>query len=153
MENPLRGPQRLADLKAFLMRGTVIDLPVGVVIVAAFTAVAGSVGQDPFNLVLGLLPGGIGVSNLFLVLSGERLPPSRPPGRAAHRCRHRCLPQRRDRVRHCRFRGVRAGARAGADHAEGAARAAAGSDADRGAARRDMRRTARRPPLKRGVRA
>ncbi|MCX7751186.1 MAG: large conductance mechanosensitive channel protein MscL, partial [Candidatus Bipolaricaulota bacterium] len=47
-------------------------LPVGVVIVAAFTAGAGSGGQDPFNLVLGLLPGGIGVSNLFLVLSGER---------------------------------------------------------------------------------
>jgi large conductance mechanosensitive channel len=72
MENPLREPQWLKDFKAFLMRGNVIDLAVGVVIGAAFTAVVGSVVEDLFNPVFGLLLGGIDFSNLFLVLSGER---------------------------------------------------------------------------------
>lgn len=72
MENPLREPQWLRDFKAFLMRGNVIDLAVGVVIGAAFTAVVGSVVEDLFNPVFGLLLGGIDFSNLFLVLSGER---------------------------------------------------------------------------------
>jgi large conductance mechanosensitive channel len=72
MENPLREPQWLKDFKAFLMRGNVIDLAVGVVIGAAFTAVVGSVVEDLFNPLFGLLLGGIDFSNLFLVLTGER---------------------------------------------------------------------------------
>jgi len=69
---PLREPQWLKDFKAFLMRGNVIDLAVGVVIGAAFTAVVGSLVQDLFNPIFGLLLGGIDFSNLFIVLSGER---------------------------------------------------------------------------------
>jgi large conductance mechanosensitive channel len=54
------------------MRGNVIDLAVGVVIGAAFTGVVGSVVEDLFNPLFGLLLGGIDFSNLFLVLTGER---------------------------------------------------------------------------------
>jgi large conductance mechanosensitive channel len=76
MENPLpiREPQWLKDFKAFLMRGNVIDLAVGVVIGAAFTAVVGSIVEDLFNPIFGLLLGGIDFSNLFVVLTGERRP-------------------------------------------------------------------------------
>jgi large conductance mechanosensitive channel len=69
---PIREPQWLKDFKAFLMRGNVIDLAVGVVIGAAFTAVVGSLVQDLFNPIFGLLLGGIDFSNLFIVLAGER---------------------------------------------------------------------------------
>jgi large conductance mechanosensitive channel len=72
MDNPIREPQWLKDFKAFLMRGNVIDLAVGVVIGAAFTAVVGSIVEDLFNPLFGLLLGGIDFSNLFLVLTGER---------------------------------------------------------------------------------
>lgn len=67
-------PQWLKDFKAFLMRGNVIDLAVGVVIGAAFTAVVGSVVEDLINPIIGILLGGIDFSNLFVVLTGERQP-------------------------------------------------------------------------------
>jgi large conductance mechanosensitive channel len=56
------------------MRGNVIDLAVGVVIGAAFTAVVGSVVEDLINPVIGIVLGGIDFSNLFVVLTGERQP-------------------------------------------------------------------------------
>lgn len=71
---PLQQPQWLKDFQAFLMRGNVIDLAVGVVIGAAFTAVVASMVEDVFNPLLGLLLGGIDFSNLFVVLVGERRP-------------------------------------------------------------------------------
>ena len=71
---PLQQPQWLVDFKAFLMRGNVIDLAVGLVIGAAFTAVVGSVVEDLINPVIGLLLGGIDLSNLFVVVAGERRP-------------------------------------------------------------------------------
>lgn len=67
-------PQWVKDFKAFLMRGNVIDLAVGVVIGAAFTAIVGSVVEDLINPIIGLLLGGIDFSNLFIVLTGERQP-------------------------------------------------------------------------------
>ena len=71
---PLQQPQWLKDFQTFLMRGNVIDLAVGVVIGAAFTAVVASMVEDVFNPLLGLLLGGIDFSNLFVVLVGERRP-------------------------------------------------------------------------------
>lgn len=71
---PIAQPQWLKDFQAFLMRGNVIDLAVGVVIGAAFTAVVASMVEDLFNPLLGLLLGGIDFSNLFVVLVGERRP-------------------------------------------------------------------------------
>ena len=71
---PIREPAWLSEFKAFIMRGNVIDLAVGVVIGAAFTAVVSSLVEDLFNPIIGLLMGGIDFSNLFVVLSGERRP-------------------------------------------------------------------------------
>lgn len=71
---PVKEPQWLKEFKAFIMRGNVIDLAVGVVIGAAFTAIVTSMVEDIFNPILGLLLGGMDFSNLFIVLSGERKP-------------------------------------------------------------------------------
>ncbi len=71
---PVREPAWLKEFKSFIMRGNVIDLAVGVVIGAAFTAIVTSMVEDLFNPVIGLLMGGIDFSNLFIVLSGERRP-------------------------------------------------------------------------------
>lgn len=65
-------PAWVKEFKAFIMRGNVIDLAVGIIIGAAFTAVVGSLVKDIFNPVLGLLLGGIDFSNVFVVLAGER---------------------------------------------------------------------------------
>lgn len=69
---PVKQPQWLREFKAFLMRGNVIDLAVGVVIGAAFTAIVTSMVEDLFNPIIGLLLGGMDFSNLFVVVSGER---------------------------------------------------------------------------------
>ncbi|NBS42437.1 MAG: large conductance mechanosensitive channel protein MscL [Acetobacteraceae bacterium] len=69
---PVKEPQWLKEFKAFIMRGNVIDLAVGVVIGAAFTAIVTSMVEDLFNPILGLLMGGMDFSNLFVVISGER---------------------------------------------------------------------------------
>lgn len=68
----IKEPAWLREFKAFIMRGSVIDLAVGIVIGAAFTAIVGSLVEDLINPIIGLLIGGIDFSNLFVVLSGER---------------------------------------------------------------------------------
>ena len=71
---PIKEPARLAEFKAFIMRGNVIDLAVGIVIGAAFTTIVSSLVEDLINPIIGLLVGGIDFSNLFIVLTGERRP-------------------------------------------------------------------------------
>lgn len=66
-------PAWVKEFKAFIMRGNVIDLAVGIIIGAAFTAIVNSLVRDIFNPVLGLLMGGIDFSNVFIVLAGERM--------------------------------------------------------------------------------
>jgi large conductance mechanosensitive channel len=68
----LREPDWVAEFKAFLLRGSVVDLAVGLVVGAAFTAIVTSVVEDLLNPVIGLLIGGVDFSNQFIVLSGER---------------------------------------------------------------------------------
>lgn len=70
----LREPAWLHEFKAFLRRGSVIDLAVGIVIGAAFTGIVNSLVEDLLNPILGVLVGGIDFSNLFVVLAGERQP-------------------------------------------------------------------------------
>jgi large conductance mechanosensitive channel len=70
----IKEPAWLAEFKAFIMRGNVIDLAVGIVIGAAFTTIVGSLVEDLINPIIGLLIGGIDFSNVFIVLSGERKP-------------------------------------------------------------------------------
>jgi len=67
-------PAWLKEFKAFILRGNVIDLAVGIVIGAAFTAIVSSAVEDLLNPLIGLLIGGIDFSNVFVVLSGERQP-------------------------------------------------------------------------------
>jgi large conductance mechanosensitive channel len=58
------------EFKTFIARGNVIDLAVGIIIGAAFTAIVNSLVADLINPVLGLLTGGIDFSDKYLVLSG-----------------------------------------------------------------------------------
>lgn len=60
----------LKEFREFAMRGNVIDLAVGVIIGAAFTAIVNSLVTDILTPVLGLLSGGIDFSNHFLTLRG-----------------------------------------------------------------------------------
>lgn len=60
-----------AEFKKFAMRGSVVDLAVGVVIGAAFTAIINSLVKDVIMPPIGLLLGGIDFSNLFIVLKGS----------------------------------------------------------------------------------
>lgn len=60
----------LNEFKAFLMRGNVMDLAVGIIIGAAFTAIVNSLVGDLINPVIGLILGGINFSDMFLDLSG-----------------------------------------------------------------------------------
>ncbi|MCI0755265.1 large-conductance mechanosensitive channel protein MscL [Teichococcus vastitatis] len=67
-------PGWIAQFKAFVTRGNVIDLAVGIIIGAAFTSIVNSLVEDIFNPMIGLLIGGVDFSNLFVVIRGERLP-------------------------------------------------------------------------------
>ncbi len=58
------------EFKKFAMRGNAIDLAVGVVIGAAFSAIVNSLVKDLINPPLGLLIGGIDFANFFMVLKG-----------------------------------------------------------------------------------
>lgn len=58
------------EFKAFLMKGNVMDLAVGIIIGAAFTAIVNSLVGDLINPIIGLMLGGINFSDMFLDLSG-----------------------------------------------------------------------------------
>src|SRR5688500_16833948 len=59
-----------SELKAFAMRGSAIDLAVGIVVGAAFTGIVNSLVKDLINPPLGFILGGMDFSNFVLVLSG-----------------------------------------------------------------------------------
>jgi large conductance mechanosensitive channel len=58
----------IKDFKAFIMRGNVVDLAVGVIIGAAFGAIVKSAVDDILMPPLGLATGGIDFANKFVVL-------------------------------------------------------------------------------------
>ncbi len=58
------------EFKTFLMRGNVMDLAVGIIIGAAFTAIVNSLVGDLINPIIGLILGGINFSDMFIDLSG-----------------------------------------------------------------------------------
>ncbi len=70
----IKKPSWVDEFKAFVMRGNVVDLAVGVVIGAAFTGIVGSLVKDIITPFLGLLTGGVDFSNLFLTLKGPKEP-------------------------------------------------------------------------------
>jgi large conductance mechanosensitive channel len=61
----------LQEFKKFAMRGNVIDLAVGIIIGAAFTAIVNSLVNDVLMPPVGLLIGGIDFSDFFITLKGE----------------------------------------------------------------------------------
>jgi large conductance mechanosensitive channel len=67
----LKAPSWLSEFRGFIMRGSVVDLAVGIIIGVAFTGVVNSLVKDVFNPVLGLVIGGVDFSNLFVALNGQ----------------------------------------------------------------------------------
>jgi large conductance mechanosensitive channel len=65
-------PNWVNEFKAFIMRGNVVDLAVGIIIGAAFTTIVNSLVKDIFTPVIGLMIGGIDFSNVFITLSGPK---------------------------------------------------------------------------------
>ncbi len=59
----------LNEFKAFIAKGNVVDLAVGIIIGAAFTAIVNSLVADLINPIIGLITGGVDFSNLFIDLS------------------------------------------------------------------------------------
>ena len=60
-----------AEFKKFAVRGNVVDLAVGVIIGASFTAIINSLVNDVLMPPIGLALGGVDFSNFFLVLKGD----------------------------------------------------------------------------------
>ena len=61
----------LNEFKDFIAKGNVMDLAVGIIIGAAFTAIVGSLVSDLINPIIGLILGGVDFTNMFVVLKGE----------------------------------------------------------------------------------
>lgn len=60
----------LKEFKDFIARGNVMDLAVGIIIGAAFTAIVNSMVEDLINPVIGLVIGGVDFSD-FVLRFGE----------------------------------------------------------------------------------
>lgn len=63
-----------SDFKAFVMRGNVVDLAVGVIIGAAFGKIVSSMVDDVLMPPIGKLVKGVDFSNLFIALDGNTYP-------------------------------------------------------------------------------
>jgi len=60
-----------AEFKKFIMRGSVLDLAIGVIIGAAFGKIVTSLVNDIFMPVIGLALGAVDFSNRFISLNGK----------------------------------------------------------------------------------
>ena len=61
----------IKEFREFIARGNVMDLAVGIIIGAAFTAIVNSLVNDVLMPPLGLLIGGIDFSDFFITLKGK----------------------------------------------------------------------------------
>ncbi|MDO5529825.1 MAG: large conductance mechanosensitive channel protein MscL [Paracoccus sp. (in: a-proteobacteria)] len=61
----------IKEFKDFIARGNVMDMAVGIIIGAAFTAIVTSMVDDLINPIIGLITGGTDFSSQYLVLSGN----------------------------------------------------------------------------------
>ena len=64
----------LSEFKAFIAKGNVIDLAVGVIIGAAFGAIVKSLTDDIIMPFVGWIVGSIDFSDIYIVLSGNVAP-------------------------------------------------------------------------------
>ena len=60
----------LQEFKDFIAKGNVMDMAVGIIIGAAFTAIVASLVADLINPIIGLAMGGVDFTNMYAVLSG-----------------------------------------------------------------------------------
>ena len=60
----------LQEFKDFIAKGNVMDMAVGIIIGAAFTAIVGSLVADLINPIVSLFMGGVDFGGLFATLDG-----------------------------------------------------------------------------------
>ncbi len=68
------GSKMINEFKDFIAKGNVMDLAVGIIIGAAFTAIVSSLVGDLINPVIGLILGGVDFTSMYFVLSGDVAP-------------------------------------------------------------------------------
>ncbi len=61
----------LKEFRDFIAKGNVMDMAVGIIIGAAFTAIVKSMVTDLINPIIGLFMGGVDFTNNFIVLGGD----------------------------------------------------------------------------------
>lgn len=61
----------LKEFKDFIARGNVMDMAVGIIIGAAFTAIVTSLVGDIINPIIGIVSGGTDFSSHYFVLKGD----------------------------------------------------------------------------------
>jgi large conductance mechanosensitive channel len=61
----------IKEFKAFIMRGNVLDLAVGIIMGTAFTAIVNSLVNDLIMPPIGVILGGVDFTNLFIQISGR----------------------------------------------------------------------------------
>jgi len=61
----------LKEFREFALKGNVLDLAVGIIIGAAFTAIVSSLVDDILMPPIGLATGGVDFSQIFVVLKGD----------------------------------------------------------------------------------
>lgn len=59
------------EFKDFIAKGNVMDMAVGIIIGAAFTAIVTSLVGDLINPIIGLFSGGVDFTNNYSVLAGD----------------------------------------------------------------------------------
>ncbi|HVU11417.1 MAG TPA: large-conductance mechanosensitive channel protein MscL [Phototrophicaceae bacterium] len=64
----------IKEFRAFIMRGNVIDLAVGIIIGAAFSAIVNSLVNDIIMPPIGYILHGVDFSSLFIALDGKSYP-------------------------------------------------------------------------------
>lgn len=78
----------LKEFKDFIAKGNVMDMAVGIIIGAAFTAIVKSMVDDLVNPIIGIFTNGVDFTNNFFVINGdgtvyESLAAAREAGAAA----------------------------------------------------------------------
>jgi large conductance mechanosensitive channel len=61
----------LKEFKDFIAKGNVMDMAVGIIIGAAFTAIVKSMVDDLLNPIIGVFTGGADFTNKFAILGGD----------------------------------------------------------------------------------
>lgn len=69
-----KGSAFVNDFKAFIARGNVVDLAVGIIIGAAFTTIVNSLVKDIIMPPIGMITGGVDFSDLYINLSSVDYP-------------------------------------------------------------------------------